>query len=130
MKICAVVMLGGALGSALRYGLALWITEKYPTTFPWGTFAVNVIGSFVIGLVMGLGEMEGSFFASPVVRAFMVIGVLGGFTTFSSFSYQTFALMQGGHWGVAIGNVMASVFVCLLGTAGGVLLAQALTAKS
>ncbi len=123
-------MLGGALGSALRYGLSLWIMERVPTAFPWGTFAVNVIGSFVIGLVIALGTHSESIFASPMVRNFLVVGVLGGFTTFSSFSLQTCLLLQDGRWSMAVMNIVASLTVCLLATGAAMFLVHTVVARN
>ncbi len=129
MKLYAAIMLGGALGSAARFGLSSLIDEKFGS-FPWGTLAVNVLGSFVIGFFMALTGPDGALMASPVVRAFVAIGILGGFTTFSSFSLQTISLLQDGQWLWAAGNVFLSVTVCLLATAGGIALAHVLPLRS
>ena len=126
MKLYAAVMIGGAIGSALRYGLSTWIAEAAHSTFPWGTLAVNVIGSFVIGFFAGLTGPDGPFLVSPIVRAFVTIGVLGGFTTFSSFSLQTMLLVQDSQWLSAAGNVLSSVALCLLATILGIALANML----
>ena len=91
-------MIGGAIGSALRYGMSTWIAEASHSTFPWGTLTVNVLGSLVIGLFTGLTGPDGPLLVSPVGRAFVTIGILGGFTTFSSFSLQTMLLLQDGQW--------------------------------
>lgn len=123
-------MLGGAIGSALRYALSTWVAETVPSTFPWGTLAVNILGSFVIGLFMGLAQDEGVWWASPNVRAFVVIGILGGFTTFSAFSLQTVLLIQNGHFLQAAGNVVLSVALCLLATGGGFAVANSFALKS
>ena len=126
MKLYAAVMIGGAIGSALRYAMSTWIAEAIPSTFPWGTLAVNVIGSFVIGFFTALTGPDGPLLVSPVAKAFLTIGILGGFTTFSSFSLQTMLLMQDGQWLAAAGNVLSSVVLCLLAVAGGIALANAL----
>ena len=109
------VALGSAIGGAARYwasGLvARWIGE----TFPWGTIAVNVLGSFLIGLVFTLTGPDGRILVPTAARQFMLVGVFGGFTTFSSFSLQTLMLMQDGEWLWATGNVVLSVALCLLG---------------
>lgn len=130
MKIYAAIMIGGALGSAARFALSMWITEASQTTFPWGTFAVNVIGSFVIGVFGGLTGPDGPLLVSPEVRVFVAIGILGGFTTFSSFSLQTIMLLQDGQWLWASGNVVLSVVLCLAATAAGIALAGILPLKS
>lgn len=130
MKILLAVMLGGALGSGLRYGVSLWVASRVGEEFPWGTFAVNVIGSFVIAFFIALTGPEGSLAVSPVARSFVAIGILGGFTTFSSFSWQTLQLLQDGQWFWAAGNVVLSVVVCLLAAAAGVALANVLPLRS
>lgn len=108
-------MLGGALGSALRYGLAVWMQGWTGLGFPWWTFTANVLGSLGIGLVMG------AFLAGRIgeeARLFLAVGVLGGFTTFSSFSYETLALLQKGEGFRALiyvlGSVATGFFVVLL----------------
>lgn len=125
-----VIMLGGAIGSALRYALSTWVGGLMAGFFPWGTLAVNIFGSFVIGLFVGLAQIEGVWWSSPDARAFIVVGVLGGFTTFSAFSLQTMLLFQSGQALYALGNILLSVLLCLLATAGGFLLAGSLLAKS
>lgn len=103
----ALVAAGGAIGSVLR---ALLTTAVPSTRMPWTTIAVNVVGSFVIGWVMArLGGAPGR----PNVHAFWVVGVCGGFTTFSAFSWQTVAQMQKGDWAAAMANVFLSVGLCL-----------------
>jgi fluoride exporter len=87
---------------------------------------VNVIGSYVIGFFTGLTGPDGPLLVSPVARAFVTIGIIGGFTTFSSFSLQTMLLVQDGQWFAAAGNVLSSVALCLLAVAGGIALANAL----
>lgn len=130
MKLYAAIMLGGALGSAARYALSVWVAGKVGEEFPWGTFAVNLIGSFVIGFVAGLTGPDGPLMVPEVVRVFIMIGILGGFTTFSSFSLQTLMLLQDGQWLWAAGNILLSVLLCLLATAGGIVLANILPLKS
>jgi CrcB protein len=120
VKLYAAVMIGGAIGSALRYAMSTWISEATHSTFPWGTLAVNVIGSFVIGFFTGLTGPDGPLLVSPVVRAFVTIGILGGFTTFSSFSLRTMLLVQDGQWFSAAGNIFSSVALCLMAAAAGI----------
>ena len=122
-------MIGGAIGSALRYGMSTWIAEASHSTFPWGTLTVNVLGSLVIGLFTGLTGPDGPLLVSPVGRAFVTIGILGGFTTFSSFSLQTMLLLQDGQWISAVGNVLSSVVLCLLAAGAGIALASVLTGR-
>jgi CrcB protein len=130
MKLYAAIMLGGALGSAARFALSVWVAGRVGEEFPWGTFAVNVIGSFVIGFLAGLTGPDGPLMVPEVVRMFLLVGILGGFTTFSSFSLQTIMLLQDGQWLWAAGNVFLSVILCLLATAGGIALANVLPLKS
>ena len=130
MKLYAAVIIGGAIGSALRYAMSTWIAEATHSTFPWGTLAVNVLGSLVIGFFTGLTGPDGPLLVSPVGRAFVTIGIVGGFTTFSSFSLQTMLLLQGGQWIAATGNILSSVVLCLVATAVGIALASILAARS
>ena len=130
MKLYAAVMIGGAIGSALRYAMSSWISEATHSTFPWGTLVVNVVGSLVIGLFTGLTGPDGPLLVSPIGRAFVTIGILGGFTTFSSFSLQTMLLLQDGQWLSAGGNIFSSVVLCLIAAGGGIALASVLVAKS
>jgi fluoride exporter len=129
VKLYAAVMIGGAIGSALRYAMSTWIAEASHSTFPWGTLAVNILGSLVIGLFTGLTGPDGPMLVSPVGRAFVTIGILGGFTTFSSFSFQTMLLLQDGQWFPAVGNILSSVVLCLVATGGGIALANVLAAR-
>lgn len=108
------VMIGGAVGSLLRYAISLWIANRWGGTFPWGTLLVNVTGSFGIGLFAGLTSLDGMLLVSPAARIFVTIGIFGGFTTFSSFSLQTLNLVQDGEWLAAGGNIAFSVVLCLL----------------
>lgn len=129
MKLYLAIMAGGAIGSALRFAMSVWVANKVGESFPWGTIAVNVIGCFLIGLIFGVTSPDGLFMVSPVVRSFFLIGILGGFTTFSSFSLQTMTLLQNNQWLWATGNVVLSVVACLLATAGGLALAGVLSLK-
>jgi CrcB protein len=110
-----LVGLGGALGSMARHGLNHLVHQRaIASTFPFGIFLVNVIGSVAIGVVAGL-LAPGRLHASYEMRIFLIVGVLGGFTTFSSFSLDTLALMRGGHTLQAAGNVAGQVGLSLLG---------------
>lgn len=101
---------GGFLGSALRYALSGWVQRLDPDgSFPFGTLAVNVAGCLVIGLLGGLSEARSAL--GPEARMFVLIGVLGGFTTFSTFGWETVALLREGELGVASINVAASVMI-------------------
>jgi CrcB protein len=91
-KRVALVAAGGAVGSVARYLVALWTAQQFGATFPWGTLSVNVIGSFLIGLLATLADELGAM--GPDVRVLLIVGVLGGFTTFSSFSLETLRLAE------------------------------------
>jgi fluoride exporter len=113
-----LVCLGSAVGGGARYLLSSWLTERwgsqlpYGTVFPYGTFVVNVIGSFLIGGLMYAGG-EGALLSAAALLT-LTTGVMGGFTTYSAFSYQTLKALQDGHWAVALANVALTVFGCLL----------------
>jgi CrcB protein len=113
--IVVAVTLGSALGGLARYGLSGVVARSFGETFPWGTLVVNVTGSFLIGLFATVTGPDGRLLASPVTRQFWMIGIFGGFTTFSSFSLQTLSLAQDGEWLRASGNVVLSVVLCLAG---------------
>jgi fluoride exporter len=117
------VTVGSAIGGLLRFAMTRAIST--PTSgFPYGTVLINVIGSFVIGFFGTLTLQSGKYAASDNVRLFVMVGVCGGFTTFSSFSLQTFTLLQSGGWGRALANVVLSVALCLGAVAAGHRLAQ------
>ncbi|CCG06972.1 fluoride efflux transporter CrcB [Pararhodospirillum photometricum] len=125
----ALIAVGSALGGVLRYWMSGWVAAQTGQTFPWGTLAVNILGSFVIGLFATLTAPEGRWLVPGEIRQFFMTGVCGGFTTFSSFSLQTLALAQDGQWLWAGLNVVGSVVLCLLGVWLGHLGAQLLTAS-
>lgn len=107
------VALGSALGGVARFWCSGLIARHIGEAFPWGTLIVNVAGSFLIGLVAALAAPEGRLLLPIDVRVFLMIGLFGGFTTFSSFSLQTLALLQDGEWLNAAANVIGSVLLCL-----------------
>ena len=108
------VGLGGAIGSVARFWISGVVAERYGQTFPFGTLAVNVSGSLIIGAFAALTDPQGRWLVSPSLRQFFMIGVCGGYTTFSSFSLQTLALAQDGEWFRAMANSIASFVFCLL----------------
>jgi CrcB protein len=115
---------GGAIGAVLRYWLSTAIQSRTASAFPYGTLTVNVVGSLLIGfLYIWLTER---MVVGPAGRAFVLIGVLGAFTTFSTFSIETLNLMESGQPGKALVNVLASVIVCVSAAAAGVLAARQL----
>ncbi|RIH91389.1 putative fluoride ion transporter CrcB [Meiothermus granaticius NBRC 107808] len=104
-------MLGGAIGSGLRYGLGTGIQSLIGPDFPWSTLLINVSGSFLIGMVIRL-NLEGGL--SAEARLFLAMGVLGGYTTFSSFSYETLTLLQRGEWFGALAYALGSLVLGFL----------------
>ena len=104
-----VVFLGGGIGSVARFLVAAWIGQRWGRSFPLGTFAANITGSFLIGLIMTL--MTERFMENPQLRLFFVVGCLGGYTTFSSFQYETGRLLTDGEFIYAALNVILSVLV-------------------
>jgi CrcB protein len=122
------VMVGSALGGVLRYALTR-MTLAVSAGFPYGTVLINVVGSFVIGYFGTLTLQSGKYSASDNLRLFVMVGVCGGFTTFSSFSLQTFDLMRSGAWGRAIANVVVSVILCVAAVGAGHRLAHRVIAQ-
>jgi len=108
------VAVGGALGSVARFWLSGAVAERVGGIFPLGTLIVNATGSFVIGFVAAFAMNEERWLVSSRSRDFVMIGVCGGYTTFSSFSLQTMNLLQKGEWLKAGANVILSVGVCLV----------------
>jgi CrcB protein len=117
MEKYVFIGLGGFLGSIARFGLASVIQTRTESLFPFGTMAVNITGCFVIGLLMTLFQER--IIVSENIRLFLIIGLLGGFTTFSSFSYDTFAMFRSGNFFGAGVNVIVSVMSCLIATWAG-----------
>ena len=107
------VAAGGALGSVARFWLTAVMTALTGARFPWGTLLINVLGSFVIGLVAALTLVPDRVGMHPDLRVFLMVGVCGGFTTFSAFSLQTLELLQNGDGWLAAGYVLGSVVFCL-----------------
>jgi CrcB protein len=108
------VGLGGALGSMGRYWCSGVAARLVGETFPWGTLFVNVTGSFLIGFFATLTGPDGRIFAGTTTRQFFMLGIFGGFTTFSSFSLQTLNLVQDGELLQAGSNIIGSVLLCLI----------------
>lgn len=129
MLIYLWIALGGALGSVSRYWLNGVVSQRFDT-FPAGTLVINVLGSFVIGILGALTLAEGRMSSEGRAFAtqFLMIGLCGGFTTFSSFSLQTLNLLRDREWLYAGGNILLSVALCLIATWLGYLLGLALTA--
>lgn len=116
--------LGGGLGSMGRYGVSRIFASWFGETFPWGTLVVNVSGSLLIGLLAGLtSDPNSRFLIAPDMRQFLLVGICGGYTTFSSFSLQTLALMREGDMLEAGSNIVMSVIFCLMAVWLGLVLA-------
>ncbi|MFZ0064131.1 MAG: fluoride efflux transporter CrcB [Pyrinomonadaceae bacterium] len=112
MQRIIFVGVAGLLGTLGRYWLSGLIARRYGETFPWGTLVVNAVGCFVTGAVYYVSEER--FLVSPTVRSVILIGLLGGFTTFSSYGLQTFTLLREGEFGLALLNVTLSNVLGLL----------------
>ncbi len=113
------IALGGALGSVARAWLTVAILRLTGAGFPWGTVLINVTGSLVIGAFAAVTAPDSRFAAAVDTRAFVITGICGGFTTFSSFSLQTLELLRDGRVAPACANVAASVVLCLAAVAAG-----------
>ena len=120
----ALIALGGALGSCARYRLGSFIASRWGTAFPWGTFAVNVTGSIVIGAFLAVAGDR--LHLDPRWRFFLAIGFCGGYTTFSTFTYETAMLIEARALGYAVANVALSSLAGVLGVFGGAALARRL----
>ena len=118
--ICAA----GAVGTGARYLVSGWALAVLGAGFPYGTLAVNVVGSFLIGLVMQVGLATPLL--SPTLRMTLTTGFIGGFTTYSTFNYETIRYLQDGAWRLALGNVAITLIVCLAAGFFGIALGRAL----
>jgi fluoride exporter len=108
------VGLGSALGGMARYAFSGFVARRIGEIFPWGTLLVNISGGFVIGIAAAAIAPGGPLPGDLTVRQLVMIGLCGGYTTFSSFSLQTLSLARGGDWPRALGNIVASVALCLI----------------
>lgn len=118
------IALGGAIGSVARFASTEWVQARWHGVFPWGTLLVNVVGSLIIGMLAAMSE-SGRWQLPLVTRQFLMIGVLGGYTTFSAFSLQTLFLLRNGAALTAGLNILASVGLCLLAAWCGFVLVSA-----
>ncbi|HYE93789.1 MAG TPA: fluoride efflux transporter CrcB [Terriglobales bacterium] len=123
MQQFAVVCLGGALGSGARYLVAVGVARWIGADFPWGTLAVNLAGAFLIGLVQ---QLAAAMLLSEPARLFLSVGVMGGLTTYSAFSYETVRLVERGAWSAAVMNVVGTTVACLLLCVAGMAAGRAL----
>jgi fluoride exporter len=112
------VALGGALGSAARYLVSGWFAARFGPAFPYGTFVINVTGSFIIGLFLAFAQDRISL--SPYWRLFFAVGVVGGYTTFSTFEYESVRLLQDGQMLLAASYLVGSVVLGAIGTVAGI----------
>ncbi|MEK0083416.1 fluoride efflux transporter CrcB [Benzoatithermus flavus] len=108
------VAFGSALGGIGRFWCSGFVAERFGGTFPWGTMLVNVVGSFIIGFFATLTGPDGRLLVSPNARQFVMVGICGGYTTFSSFSLQTLSLLRDEEWLLAGLNIVLSVVLCML----------------
>ena len=127
MSLYLWITLGSGLGGLARFALSGFVAHHFGETFPWGTLIVNISGSFIIGLFSTLTDSEGRLFVGATSRQFVMTGVLGGFTTFSSFSLQTLSLARDGEWLRAGGNAVGSLVLCLVAVWLGHIIALAIT---
>lgn len=105
-----LVAIGAAIGALARYGVVQWATRQWGPLFPWGTLAVNVSGSLVIGVLAVVLIARGD----PSLRLLLITGLLGGYTTFSAFSFEALALLLAQRWGAALGYVGGSILAALV----------------
>jgi len=113
---------GGFIGSVSRYLTSIYVNKLFDSSFPYGTLTVNIAGSLLIGLLFGFSDRFNWF--TPEWRFFLAAGFCGGFTTFSTFSYETIILLREGDWFLGFGNISLSVIVCLAATFLGNLLVR------
>lgn len=119
-----LICLGGALGTGARYLITGWVPQLVDPTFPYGTLTVNVVGSFLMALVMTVALATSAI--PPSLRLFLTTGFIGGFTTYSSFSYETLTLIEQRAWLSVILDVGLTVGICLLASLLGLIVARAL----
>ena len=118
-----LICLGGAIGTGARYMISVWIARTAGTGFPYGTLLVNVTGSFLLGLLMQLSLSAPAISAD--MRLIIGAGILGGFTTYSTFNYETLALLREDAWALALAYAAATLIGCLVAGACGIGIARA-----
>ena len=109
------IFLGSGLGGVLRFLCSGLVARTFGETFPWGTLLVNVSGSFLIGLFAVVSGPDGRLLVGSMARQFVMVGIFGGYTTFSSFSLQTLNLARDGQWWLVAANIALSLVLCLAG---------------
>ena len=117
-----LIGIGGFLGANARYLVAGWITERLGGAFPYGTFIINVSGSFILGFFLEI--ISDHLFAHPYWRLFFAIGFLGAYTTFSTFSFESLALLQEGSYFLASANIVGSVMLGLIAVLAGMIISR------
>ncbi len=122
MEKVLFISLGAVLGALSRYGVGLWSAQKLGTDFAYGTLLINLFGSFVLGLFLALNLDRGFF--TPNLRLFVAVGWCASFTTYSTFSWETFQYLQQGNLKLAFANTAFTLFGCLLATWAGVATAK------
>jgi CrcB protein len=122
MKELIYVFIGGGLGSLVRFLLGKWLNAFHNSTFPFGTFTINIIACFVLGFIIGLADHKQLL--SPATRLFWAVGFCGGFSTFSAFTSESLSLIQQGQNSTMLLYVLFSVIVCLTATFGGLFIAE------
>jgi CrcB protein len=122
------IAIGSAIGGVARYWCSGVAARLVGETFPWGTIVVNIVGSFIIGFFATLTGPDGRLYVGSLGRQFVMIGICGGYTTFSSFSLQTLNLMNDGEWLGAGANIVLSVVCCLVAVWAGHLAAASMNA--
>jgi CrcB protein len=118
------ICFGGAAGTGARYAISGWALRAFGPTFPYGTLAVNLLGSFGVGLLMQVGLSTPLM--SPTLRLSLTTGVMGGFTTYSTFNYETIRYVQDGAWPLAAANVAVTLVACLAAGFAGLAAGRAL----
>jgi CrcB protein len=116
-----LVALGGAIGSVARAWVSVMAVRLVGAGFPWGTMVINIVGSLVIGMVAASALSPTRTLITQEVRIFLMVGFCGGFTTFSSFSLQTFELLREGRPAAALANIALSVVICIAAASAGYL---------
>jgi fluoride exporter len=124
MRTAAAIAVAGAIGALARYGLEGLVSRRVPGAFPWGTFAVNVSGAFVLGFVFTV--MTEQFTVAPWIRGAVTIGLLGAYTTFSTLSFESYRLLEDGAIGIAAANMFGSLAAGLGAVYLGVITGRAL----
>ena len=122
----AMICAGGAIGTGARYLTALWAASAFGVDFPVGTLIVNLAGSFLIAFIMHLSSVLS---ISTDVRLMLTTGVMGGFTTYSAFNYETTGFLRAGAWGTGVVNVFATVLGCLVAGFLGLVVARVVVGR-